>query len=383
MTVEFSLDLNTTGLDTLQGLRQQLKNFLAEYEGSVVQAREQLTHLDALLTSLPAGTAGVTAAPVAAAAAPAPVAPKPLRGRAAAKAKAAAAEAAEAAAAATVKVKGKPGRKPAAAKVVAPAPAVGTGRGHRRSSLPTLPAYAGLTLTKAISRILTEHKGKCLSADDVVYLLYGDEAEKFFAVAKDRVTKNLSKGKIDQLWDRVPGQLGYYTLSLAQVSAAELANPKPIPRKGRQKKEASAPEAAPVAKKKEPKVKEKAPKVGRGRYIRKPKAETSTAATPAPATPAPALPRRAGRSSSLAMRGPYQGNTLTEAIAKILQERKGEFVTADSIVKALYGDLSNETFRLAKDRVTKNLSKGKLDGLWERVPHQLGYYTLSMAAVKD
>ncbi|MFN5854869.1 MAG: hypothetical protein ACK456_03045 [Pseudanabaenaceae cyanobacterium] len=377
MTVEFSLNLNTTGLDTLQGLRQQLKNFLAEYEGSVVQAREQLTHLDALLTSLPADAA-VAAAPVAAVAAPAPVAPKPLRGRAAAKAKAAAAEAAEAAAA-TVKVKGKPGRKPAAAKVVAPAPAVGTGRGHRRSSLPTLPAYAGLTLTKAISRILTEHKGKCLSADDVVYLLYGDEAEKFFAVAKDRVTKNLSKGKIDQLWDRVPGQLGYYTLSLAQVSATELANPKPIPRKGRQKKEAAAPEAAPVAKKKEPKVKEKAPKVGRGRYPRKPKAEAPAAA----ATPAPALPRRAGRSSSLAMRGPYQGNTLTEAIAKILQERKGEFVTADSIVKALYGDLSNDTFRLAKDRVTKNLSKGKLDGLWERVPHQLGYYTLSMAAVKD
>ena len=370
MTVEFSLNLNSTGLDTLQGLRQQLKNFLAEYEGSVAQAREQLTHLDALLTILPTGTPVATPE-----AAPAPVV-KPLRGRAAAKAKAEAA-AAEAAATAAIKVKGKPGRKPAA-KVVAPAPAVGTGRGHRRSSLPTLPAYAGLTLTKAISRILTEHKGKCLSADDVVYLLYGDEAEKFFAVAKDRVTKNLSKGKIDQLWDRVPGQLGYYTLSLAQVSATELANPKPIPRKGRQKKEAAAAtEVAPVTKQKEPKVKEKPAKVGRGRYPRKPKAETPAAA------PTPALPRRAGRSSSLAMRGPYQGNTLTEAIAKILQERKGEFVTADSIVKALYGDLSNETFRLAKDRVTKNLSKGKLDGLWERVPHQLGYYTLSMAAVKD
>jgi len=86
--------------------------------------------------------------------------------------------------------------------------------------------------------------------------------------------------------------------------------------------------------------------------------------------------------SSLVMRPLYQGNTLTDAIEKVLQERKGEFVNADSVVKALYGDLSAENFRQAKDRVTKNLSKGKLDGKWERVPNQLGYYTLSMSAVK-
>jgi hypothetical protein len=93
-------------------------------------------------------------------------------------------------------------------------------------------------------------------------------------------------------------------------------------------------------------------------------------------------PKKSGRMSSLVMRPLYQGNTLTDAIEKVLQERKGEFVNADSVVKALYGDLSAENFRQAKDRVTKNLSKGKLDGKWERVPNQLGYYTLSMSAVK-
>jgi hypothetical protein len=93
--------------------------------------------------------------------------------------------------------------------------------------------------------------------------------------------------------------------------------------------------------------------------------------------------KKSGRLSSLAFRPLYQGSTLTDAIEKVLQERKGESVNADSVVKAVYGDLPLENFRQAKDLVTKNLSKGKLDGKWERVPNQLGYYTLSISLIKS
>jgi hypothetical protein len=217
-----------------------------------------------------------------------------------------------------------------------------------------------------------------------------------FRVAKERVTKNLSKGKGEDRWKRVPNQLGYYTLSLETLKTVPISTIK----RGRAasvKTEAPAPKAA-KAPKAAPKTAAKAAPAPKA--IKAPKATKApkAVATKAPkATPVKAAPKaskkaeveskasqpkKSGRMSSLVMRPLYQGNTLTDAIEKVLQERKGEFVNADSVVKALYGDLSAENFRQAKDRVTKNLSKGKLDGKWERVPNQLGYYTLSMSAVK-
>jgi hypothetical protein len=270
--------------------------------------------------------------------------------------------------------------------------------------LTTRPAYDGLTLTEAIEKILNERQGQAVNADDVVNILYGDLTETVFRVAKERVTKNLSKGKGEDRWKRVPNQLGYYTLSLETLKtvpistikrgrAASVKTEAPAP------KAAKAPKAAPkTAAKAAPAPKAikapKATKAPKAVATKAPKAVATKApkATPVKAAPKASKkaeveskasqPKKSGRMSSLVMRPLYQGNTLTDAIEKVLQERKGEFVNADSVVKALYGDLSAENFRQAKDRVTKNLSKGKLDGKWERVPNQLGYYTLSMSAVK-
>jgi hypothetical protein len=233
------------------------------------------------------------------------------------------------------------------------------------------PSYEGLTLTEAIQKILTEREGQAVNADDVVNILYGNLEESVFRVAKERVTKNLSKGKGENKWSRVPTQLGYYTISLEDLKSIPTSTIK------RGRGASKAVKVEPIVEKvakvtKAPKA-AKAPKVAKApKATKAKKAELPTATQP----------KKSGRMSSLVMRPLYQGNTLTDAIEKVLQERKGEFVNADSVVKALYGDLSVENFRQAKDRVTKNLSKGKLDGKWERVPNQLGYYTLSMSAVK-
>jgi hypothetical protein len=48
------------------------------------------------------------------------------------------------------------------------------------------------------------------------------------------------------------------------------------------------------------------------------------------------------------------------------------------VVKELHGELSPDLFRIANDRVIKNLSKGKLEGKWDRVPEQVGFYTSSL-----
>lgn len=368
MSIDLPVSLQPDGFGaSLQALQSHLQGFLAEYEDKVAQARAQLAHVEALLGSLPAEAPkakgkkkeAAAVAPVVVAPVIAEVPKAPTKGR---KPKAA---------------------KPEAAPAATPA-AKGKGRGHRRGSLTTRPAYEGLTLTESIEKILNERQGQAVNADDVVNILYGDLPETVFRVAKERVTKNLSKGKGENRWKRVPNQLGYYTLSLESL--------KTVPTSTIKRGRGAAKAAAPAAKaEKAPKATKaaKAPKAA----AKATKAPKTTAKAAAPKTSAKAKkseavaakapqPKKSGRSSSLAFRPLYQGNTLTDAIEKVLQERKGEFVNADSVVKALYGDLSVENFRQAKDRVTKNLSKGKLDGKWERVPNQLGYYTLSMSAVK-
>jgi outer membrane biosynthesis protein TonB len=379
MTIDLPVTLQPDGFGaTLQAMHSSLQGFLSEYEDKVAQARAQLAHVEALLGTLPAEAPKTKAkkkeveavAPVVAPVVIAEVPPAPTKGR-------------------------KP--KAAAKPEVAPA-AKGRGRGHRRGSLTTRPAYDGLTLTEAIEKILNERQGQAVNADDVVNILYGDLTETVFRVAKERVTKNLSKGKGEDRWKRVPNQLGYYTLSLETLKtvptstikrgrAASVKTEAPAPKAAKAPKTAAKAAPAPKATKATKAPKAVATKAPKAVATKAPKA-TPVKATPKASKKAEAesskasQPKKSGRMSSLVMRPLYQGNTLTDAIEKVLQERKGEFVNADSVVKALYGDLSAENFRQAKDRVTKNLSKGKLDGKWERVPNQLGYYTLSMSAVK-
>jgi hypothetical protein len=96
---------------------------------------------------------------------------------------------------------------------------------------------------------------------------------------------------------------------------------------------------------------------------------------------------KSGRSSTkpselLALRPAFQGLTLLLAIAQVLKSYEGQKVNADTVVKELHGDLSPDLFRIAKERVTKNLSKGKIEKLWDSVPEQTGLYTFSLSKLK-
>lgn len=96
---------------------------------------------------------------------------------------------------------------------------------------------------------------------------------------------------------------------------------------------------------------------------------------------------KSGRSSTkpselLALRPAFQGLTLLLAIAQVLKSYEGQKVNADTVVKELHGELSPDLFRIAKERVTKNLSKGKIEKLWDSVPEQTGLYTFSLSKFK-
>jgi hypothetical protein len=107
-----------------------------------------------------------------------------------------------------------------------------------------------------------------------------------------------------------------------------------------------------------------APKAKRGRQ---PKATTTKVEAE--------TPRRRG---GLKLIKPYQDSTMLDALESALEDRKGTPVSADTLVEALYGELKPDQFKLAKDRVTKSLSKGKIENRWDRVPDKIGCYTISM-----
>jgi hypothetical protein len=87
-------------------------------------------------------------------------------------------------------------------------------------------------------------------------------------------------------------------------------------------------------------------------------------------------------SELLALRPTYKGLTLLLAIAQVLKSYEGHKVNADTVVKELHGDLPPDLFRIAKERVTKNLSKGKIEKKWDSVPDQTGLYTISLSKYK-
>ncbi len=71
------------------------------------------------------------------------------------------------------------------------------------------------------------------------------------------------------------------------------------------------------------------------------------------------------------------GMKLGDAILTVLQENPETVSHTDYIVRAVYGELEGNLLRTAKDRVTKELSRGFKMGRWYRLLDTPGYYTVS------
>lgn len=170
---------------TLESLQFYYQTIAADYENMAKQARAQLDHVEALLRTSVKSTQE-SFKPQANVIAPAALltakAPTPVQRES----------------------------KPAPARVSTSkreAPA-------RRGSAPRfVKAYQNKTMLDAIGQVLLDHRGTSVSIEDVVQSLYGDLKPSLYKVAKDRVTKGLSKGKVNGMWDKVTGQQGYYTMS--------------------------------------------------------------------------------------------------------------------------------------------------------------------------
>ncbi len=77
----------------------------------------------------------------------------------------------------------------------------------------------------------------------------------------------------------------------------------------------------------------------------------------------------------------YQRLTKFEAVEKLLQDNTGSILHVNYIVRSLYGNLAPEAAKVEKQRLYETLSKGVTRGSWDRVPDQLGCYTIDLKLV--
>lgn len=74
----------------------------------------------------------------------------------------------------------------------------------------------------------------------------------------------------------------------------------------------------------------------------------------------------------------YRQLSFTEAVATVVQSLAGQVLTPERVTRELYGDVSAKDLTGFQDQVGKALWAGVRKGRWQRVPRQLGQYTLDL-----
>jgi hypothetical protein len=196
--------------------------------------------------------------------------------------------------------------------------------GHTPREL--LPAYRGLKRLEAIAQVLEASAGAEVSIDALIDALFGELSNTDHKNERKRLQTLMYKGIKQKLWLSGSTPTSY-------LSAVET---KPAPAKA------------------------------------KPTVQPKAKAKP---TIAPAKSRR-----SLEVLPAYRGISKREAIAQILDQRSGEVLHHDTIIQALYGDLSSQDVKDERVRIKTALLTGVKDGKWQKAFEPSSYFIKTPAA---
>lgn len=190
---------------------------------------------------------------------------------------------------------------------------------------PILPKYQRMTKLEAVESVLQETPGTVLHIDYITRALHGELEADALRAEKSRMSQTLREGALKGLWDKAPGAPGCYTIN------RKLLEPKTGSKEIPQQSKVS--------------------------FRRKPQSNGKSSHT--------MLPR-------------YQHLNLTDAVEVVVRENAGQILNTDFVARALYGDLEGRDLTKAKDRIGKTLWSGAKQKRWQRVPGQMGAYTLNL-----
>jgi len=196
---------------------------------------------------------------------------------------------------------------------------------------PTLPQYKNLMKLEAVETILRSKAGSILHIDWLIRALHGELAEDELKAERGRMSQTLSNGVKKGWWNKVPGESGCYTINLELVEPDLVA-----------------------------------------------KAEQTPIVT--------APPKSQSERSDLQpkMLPAYTALKSIDAVDLVINEKAGQVLNTDLIVKALYGKLSGTKLTKAKEIIGRALWRGAEAKRWQRVPgKQKGAYTLDLRLLKS
>jgi hypothetical protein len=188
------------------------------------------------------------------------------------------------------------------------------------AEVPMLPQYQALRRMDAIRRLLHEYTGTVCHIDFIVRSLYGELESTLFKIVKGRVQSSLTQGRERGYWSAIPNEPGCYTLDLSLLAPSTSRVPKSIQPK---KKKAFLPPKTRV----------------------------------------------------VPMLRQFDGLFLIDAITSFLEQHQGKVFSVNQVVNGIYGELDAEDLREVKNKVLNELSRGHRIGRFSRVPDQIGLYT--------
>jgi len=202
-------------------------------------------------------------------------------------------------------------------------------KGRSTTKTLMLPQYQQMTKIQALEHLLRENAGTILHLDYVIPALHGELTEAELKAEKGRMAQALHDGTKKELWDKVPGESGCYTIDLKLVEPDLAAKTEP----------------APVV----------------------------------------SLPPKSPSKSNLllSMLPAYENLKSIDAVDLVINENAGQILTPDLVVKALYGKLAGSKLTQAREIVGRALWRGAESKRWQHLPGQRGKYTLDLRLLES
>jgi hypothetical protein len=219
-----------------------------------------------------------------------------------------------------------------------------------QTKLPLLKPYAHLSKIGAVKQVLQENQGNVLQADSIIKTLYGDLSIEDLRDERIRIRATLNLGVRQGLWTRLKGRGGRYTLEpqKAQSATAKTKTKAEKSTRGRGARAASAPVEKPAGK----------------------RGAKSVAATAK--SPAKAAAKSAAKMSPTGRR--LRGGSLMERVINVMRAHPGEVMTSESVAQEIFGSLQGGERAKARRRISDIFSKGVPLKHWRRVQNQKGAY---------
>jgi hypothetical protein len=229
----------------------------------------------------------------------------------------------------------------------------------KRNSLTPLLAYQGLKKLDAIAQVLEAARNQEITIDSVVQTLYGNLSAAEHKAERLRMKTALFQGVQKGMWQKATTPSCYFIGSLKGQSRPAA--------KGAKAAKASKAIATPVVT--QP-VQLKPSKPSRPKQARAAQISKAKLATKAPGSKRKSLPFLTA----------YAGMKKLDAIEIVLKKNPGEVLHHDTVIKALYGDLSLADLKDERVRIKTALLKGVKDGRWAKSSTPSSYFLKSETA---